>query len=122
MEMCVVRRRRSAVTHRPAGRSARPGPNRLTRSLSDFAKLVELFDQTGVSFVSVPQASNITTSMGRLTRDVLLSFAQFEREVTGERIKAQGPLDGGSCAIGRARLRAPRRSARSRVSSQRLGR
>jgi site-specific DNA recombinase len=61
--------------------------DRLTRSLSDFAKLVELFDQNGVSFVSVTQAFNTTTSMGRLTLNVLLSFAQFEREVTGERIR-----------------------------------
>ena len=63
--------------------------DRLTRSLSDFAKLVELFDQNGVSFVSVTQAFNTTTSMGRLTLNVLLSFAQFEREVTGERIRAK---------------------------------
>src|SRR5215207_6918705 len=61
--------------------------DRLTRSLSDFAKLVELFDAHGVSFVSVTQAFNTTTSMGRLTLNVLLSFAQFEREVTGERIR-----------------------------------
>src|SRR4051795_9091031 len=61
--------------------------DRLTRSLADFAKLVELFDQHGVSFVSVTQAFNTTTSMGRLTLNVLLSFAQFEREVTGERIR-----------------------------------
>jgi DNA invertase Pin-like site-specific DNA recombinase len=61
--------------------------DRLTRSLSDFAKLVELFDQNGVSFVSVTQAFNTTTSMGRLTLNVLLSFAQFERELTGERIR-----------------------------------
>ena len=54
----------------------------LTRSLADFAKLVELFDARGVSFVSVTQAFNTTTSMGRLTLNVLLSFAQFEREVT----------------------------------------
>ena len=60
--------------------------DRLTRSLADFAKLVELFDAHGVSFVSVTQAFNTTTSMGRLTLNVLLSFAQFEREVTGERI------------------------------------
>src|SRR3954468_6191212 len=59
----------------------------LTRSLADFAKLVELFDAHGVSFVSVTQAFNTTTSMGRLTLNVLLSFAQFEREVTGERIR-----------------------------------
>src|SRR5256714_978983 len=59
----------------------------LTRSLADFAKLVELFDAHGVSFVSVTQQFNTTTSMGRLTLNVLLSFAQFEREVTSERIR-----------------------------------
>jgi DNA invertase Pin-like site-specific DNA recombinase len=61
--------------------------DRLTRSLADFAKLVELFDEHGVSFVSVTQQFNTTTSMGRLTLNVLLSFAQFEREVTSERIR-----------------------------------
>jgi DNA invertase Pin-like site-specific DNA recombinase len=61
--------------------------DRLTRSLSDFAKLVEQLDAKNVSFVSVTQAFNTTTSMGRLTLNVLLSFAQFEREVTGERIR-----------------------------------
>jgi DNA invertase Pin-like site-specific DNA recombinase len=61
--------------------------DRLTRSLTDFAKLVELFDTHGVAFVSVTQSFNTTTSMGRLTLNVLLSFAQFEREVTGERIR-----------------------------------
>jgi site-specific DNA recombinase len=61
--------------------------DRLTRSLADFAKLVELFDAHGVSFVSVTQSFNTTTSLGRLTLNVLLSFAQFEREVTGERIR-----------------------------------
>ena len=61
--------------------------DRLTRSLADFAKLVELFDAHGVSFVSVTQQFNTTSSMGRLTLNVLLSFAQFEREVTGERIR-----------------------------------
>ena len=61
--------------------------DRLTRSLTDFAKLVELFDAAGVSFVSVTQAFNTTTSLGRLTLNMLLSFAQFEREVTGERIR-----------------------------------
>jgi site-specific DNA recombinase len=61
--------------------------DRLTRSLADFAKLVELFDQDNVSFVSVTQQFNTTTSMGRLTLNVLLSFAQFEREVTSERIR-----------------------------------
>src|SRR5205085_11376574 len=61
--------------------------DRLTRSLADFAKIVEVFDAKGVSFVSVTQQFNTTTSMGRLTLNVLLSFAQFEREVTGERIR-----------------------------------
>jgi site-specific DNA recombinase len=61
--------------------------DRLTRSLADFAKLVELFDKHNVSFVSVTQHFNTTTSMGRLTLNVLLSFAQFEREVTSERIR-----------------------------------
>src|SRR6204780_2820929 len=61
--------------------------DRLTRSLADFAKLVETFDAHGVSFVSVTQSFTTTTSMGRLTLNVLLSFAQFEREVTGERIR-----------------------------------
>src|SRR5690242_5881997 len=61
--------------------------DRLTRSLADFAKLVELFDAHGVSFVSVTQQFNTTTSMGRLTLNVLLSFAQLEREVTSERIR-----------------------------------
>lgn len=60
--------------------------DRLTRSLMDFSKLVEVFDEFGVTFVSVTQLFNTTTSMGRLTLNVLLSFAQFEREVTGERI------------------------------------
>jgi hypothetical protein len=63
------------------------GADRLTRSLADFAKLVEQFDKFGVSFVSVTQQFNTTTSMGRHTLNVLLSFAQFEREVTGERIR-----------------------------------
>ncbi len=61
--------------------------DRLTRSLTDFAKMVELFDAKGVSFVAVTQQFNTTTSMGRLTLNVLLSFAQFEREVIGERIR-----------------------------------
>src|SRR5208283_5167697 len=83
--------------------------DRLTRSLVDFAKIVEIFDAQGVSFVSVTQAFNTTTSMGRLTLNVLLSFAQFEREVTGERIrdkiaasKKKGMWDGRAA---RARLR-----------------
>lgn len=81
--------------------------DRLTRSLADFAKLVELFDAQGVSFVSVTQAFNTTSSMGRLTLNVLLSFAQFEREVTGERIrdkvaasKKKGIWMGGNVPLG----------------------
>lgn len=81
--------------------------DRLTRSLADFAKMVEVFDQHKVSFVSVTQQFNTTTSMGRLTLNVLLSFAQFEREVTGERIrdkiaasKAKGMWMGGNVALG----------------------
>jgi site-specific DNA recombinase len=61
--------------------------DRLTRSLADFAKIIEVFDAQRVSFVSVTQAFNTTSSMGRLTLNVPLSFAQFEREVTGERIR-----------------------------------
>ena len=81
--------------------------DRLTRSLADFAKLVELFDQHGVSFVSVTQSFNTTSSMGRLTLNVLLSFAQFEREVIGERVrdkiaasKRKGIWVGGPVALG----------------------
>ncbi len=81
--------------------------DRLTRSLADFAKLVELFDAEGVSFVSVTQQFNTTSSMGRLTLNVLLSFAQFEREVTGERIrdkiaasKRKGMWMGGNAPLG----------------------
>lgn len=61
--------------------------DRLTRSLMDFAKIVEVFDKHSASFVSITQQFNTTTSMGRLTLNILLSFAQFEREVTGERIR-----------------------------------
>src|SRR5450755_1655767 len=81
--------------------------DRLTRSLADFAKLVELFDTHSVSFVSVTQQFNTTTSMGRLTLNVLLSFAQFEREVTSERIrdkiaasKRKGLWVGGTLPLG----------------------
>ena len=81
--------------------------DRLTRSLADFAKLVELFDSHGVSFVSVTQQFNTTTSMGRLTLNVLLSFARFEREVTSERIrdkiaasKRKGIWVGGNLPLG----------------------
>jgi site-specific DNA recombinase len=83
--------------------------DRLTRSLADFAKIVDVLDKRGASFVSVTQAFNTTTSMGRLTLNVLLSFAQFEREVTGERIrdkiaasKAKGMWMGGPVPIGYA--------------------
>ena len=65
--------------------------DRLTRSLADFAKIVEILDARGASFVSVTQQFNTTTSMGRLTLNVLLSFAQFEREVIGERIRDRLP-------------------------------
>lgn len=61
--------------------------DRLSRALMDFSKLVEIFDRHGVTFVSVTQSFNTTTSMGRLTLNILLSFAQFEREVIGERIR-----------------------------------
>jgi site-specific DNA recombinase len=81
--------------------------DRLTRSLADFAKMVEIFDANGVSFVAVTQQFNTTTSMGRLTLNVLLSFAQFEREVTGERIrdkiaasKRKGLWMGGTVPLG----------------------
>ena len=81
--------------------------DRLTRSLADFAKMVELFDAHAVSFVAVTQQFNTTSSMGRLTLNVLLSFAQFEREVTGERIrdkiaasKRRGMWMGGTVALG----------------------
>src|SRR5437868_2693157 len=81
--------------------------DRLTRSLADFARLVEIFDAQGVSFVSVTQQFNTTSSMGRLTLNVLLSFAQFEREVTGERIrdkiaasKKKGMWMGGNVPLG----------------------
>ena len=65
--------------------------DRLTRSLTDFARIVEIFDGNGVSFVSVTQSFNTTTSMGWLTLNVLLSFAQFEREVTAERMRDLPP-------------------------------
>ena len=81
--------------------------DRLTRSLLDFAKLVEAFDKSGTSFVSVTQSFNTTTSMGRLTLNMLLSFAQFEREVTAERIRdkiaasmAKGMWMGGTPPLG----------------------
>ena len=81
--------------------------DRLTRSLADFAKIVDVFDAHGASFVSVTQQFNTTTSMGRLTLNMLLSFAQFEREIAGERIrdkiaasKAKGMWMGGTVPLG----------------------
>ena len=88
--------------------------DRLTRALADFAKLVETFDAHGVAFVSVTQSFNTTTSMGRLTLNVLLSFAQFEREVIGERVRDKiaaskrkglwvgGPVPLGYCSVGKS--------------------
>jgi site-specific DNA recombinase len=80
---------------------------RVTRSLADFAKIVEILDGHGASFISLTQQFNTTTSMGRLTLNVLLSFAQFEREVTGERIrdkisasKRKGMWMGGNLPLG----------------------
>jgi site-specific DNA recombinase len=81
--------------------------DRLTRSLIDFSRIIEVLDRAGASFVSITQAFNTTTSMGRLTLNVLLSFAQFEREVTAERIrdkiapsKAKGMWKGGMVPLG----------------------
>ena len=81
--------------------------DRLSRSLMDFSRLVEVFDRSGVTFVSVTQSFNTTTSMGRLTLNILLSFAQFEREVTAERIRdkiaasrAKGLWMGGNVPLG----------------------
>ena len=81
--------------------------DRLTRSLSDFAKLVELFDEKAISFVAVTQQFNTTTSMGRLTLNVLLSFAQFERELSSERVRdkvaasrKKGKWTGGGVPLG----------------------
>src|SRR5262249_51170768 len=83
--------------------------DRLTRSLIDFSKIIERFDHKSVSFISVTQQFNTTSSMGRLTLNVLLSFAQFEREVTGERIrdkiaasKQKGMWMGGNVPLGYA--------------------
>jgi len=98
--------------------------DRLTRSLADFAKLMELFGAHAVSFVSVTQSFNTTTSMGRLTLNILLSFAQFEREVIGERVrdkiaasKRKGIWVGGPLAAAEFRTKVPpeltsRRAAR----------
>jgi DNA invertase Pin-like site-specific DNA recombinase len=96
--------------------------DRLTRALADFARMVELFDRHEVSFVSVTQAFNTTSSMGRLTLNVLLSFAQFEREVTGERIrdkiaasKAKGMWMGGTLPLG---YDAPAKGSRALVVNE----
>ena len=96
--------------------------DRLTRSLADFARMVELFDRHEVSFVSVTQSFNTTSSMGRLTLNVLLSFAQFEREVTGERIrdkiaasKAKGMWMGGRLPLG---YDAPKKGSRALVVNE----
>src|SRR5207248_9786628 len=95
--------------------------DRLTRSLADFARLVELFDAQSVSFVSVTQQFNTTSSMGRLTLNVLLSFAQFEREVTGERMrdkiaasKKKGMWMGGNVPLAMTRASARSSSTRPR--------
>jgi DNA invertase Pin-like site-specific DNA recombinase len=82
--------------------------DRLTRSLTDFAKIVEILDARGASFVSVTQQFNTTTSMGRLTLNILLSFAQFEREVIGERIRDK------IAASNAARVSGARQEARHR--------
>src|SRR4051794_41637822 len=81
--------------------------DRLTRSLADFAKLVEAFDAKSISFVAVTQQFNTTTSMGRLTLNVLLSFAQFERELSSERerdkiaaSRRKGKWTGGTVPLG----------------------
>ena len=81
--------------------------DRLTRSLADFAKLVEAFDKKAISFVAVTQQFNTTTSMGRLTLNVLLSFAQFERELSSERVRdkvaasrKKGKWTGGGIPLG----------------------
>lgn len=105
--------------------------DRLTRSLADFAKIVERLDAKGASFVSVTQAFNTTTSMGRLTLNVLLSFAQFEREVTGERIRDKiaaskrkglwmgGPVPLGYQAVERKLVPVPEEAERVRAIMRR---
>jgi DNA invertase Pin-like site-specific DNA recombinase len=76
-----------SVTPRPRSSFSTASQSGITRSLADFAKIVEILDARGASFVSVTQQFNTKTSMGRLTLNILLSFAQFEREVIGERIR-----------------------------------
>src|SRR5271165_1478637 len=87
LERPALRALREAVKQRRVDVIVVYKVDRLTRSLADFAKLIELFDAHGVSFISVTQSFNTTTSMGRLTLNMLLSFAQFEREVTAERAR-----------------------------------
>src|SRR5262252_4616789 len=87
MERPALQRLLADVAHRRINVVVVYKVDRLTRSLADFARIVEALDRHGASFVSVTQQFNTTTSMGRLTLNVLLSFAQFEREVTGERIR-----------------------------------
>jgi DNA invertase Pin-like site-specific DNA recombinase len=94
--------------------------DRLSRSLMDFAKLVEILDRNGVTFVSVTQSFSTTTSMGRLTLNILLSFAQFEREVIGERIRdkfaasrRKGMWMGGHPPLGRHQVEQDHAAARS---------
>ena len=96
--------------------------DRLSRSLADFAKLVEVFDRNDVTFVSVTQSFNTTTSMGRLTLNILLSFAQFEREVTAERIRdkvAREPEEGHVDGRGAALRLSRRRTAKLVVDDER---
>jgi site-specific DNA recombinase len=106
--------------------------DRLSRSLMDFSKLVEVFDRNNVTFVSVTQSFNTTTSMGRLTLNILLSFAQFEREVTAERIRdkvrasrMKGIFMGGTPPYGYKpkdrKLVTHARSICSRISATELG-
>jgi site-specific DNA recombinase len=90
--------------------------DRLTRSLADFVKLIKLFDAHAVSFVSVTQSFNSTTSMGRLTLNILLSFAQFEREVIGERV----PVPSRMIALGKSEQDDCSHSARHRPQTERV--
>jgi DNA invertase Pin-like site-specific DNA recombinase len=97
--------------------------DRLTRALSDFAKLVEVFDRRGVSFVSITQQFNTTTSMGRLTLNILLSFAQFERELIGERVrdKIAASKKKGMWRVARCHSDTMSKSASSSSTRPRLG-
>ena len=124
----AARRHRGGAGRRRRGLQDRPA---VSRSLMDFSKLVEVFDRAGVTFVSVTQSFNTTTSMGRLTLNILLSFAQFEREVIAERIRdkigasrQKGMWMGGNVPLGyeveepqAGRARARRRGRPQRCSS-----